>query len=127
MEFIAYEGEEFIIEWYYNDKGSCEVLEYLESMSESSQDKLFYLLKRMGDFGRISDITKFRNEGNSIYVFKPQPHRFLCFFTQGKKIIITNGYYKKSDKLPKEQKDRAIKYMKNYLERIKDGSYYEEK
>ena len=127
MEYIAYEGSKFTIEWYYDDSSRCEVLEYFESISELPQDKLFYLLKRMGDFGKISDKTKFRNEGNSIYVFKPQPYRFLCFFTTGKKIIITNGFYKKTTKLPKEQKDKAIKYMENYFKRIKDGSYYEAK
>jgi len=96
MEHIAYRGDRFTVEWYYDNSSKCEVLDYFESMGESPQDKLFYLLKRMADFGKISDKTKFRNEGNSIYAFKPQPHRFLCFFTSGKKIIITNGFYKKS-------------------------------
>jgi len=32
-------------------------------------------------FGKIFDITKFRNEGDGIYAFKPQPDRFLSFFT----------------------------------------------
>ncbi|MES0490999.1 MAG: hypothetical protein ABUK01_13460 [Leptospirales bacterium] len=49
MEYIAYEGEDFVIEWYYYEKGNCEALEYFETMSESSQDKLFYLLKRTKD------------------------------------------------------------------------------
>jgi hypothetical protein len=39
----------------------------------------------MGDFGKIYDITKFRNEGDGIYAFKPQSDRYLSFFTLGKK------------------------------------------
>jgi len=125
MEYIAYAGEKFVIEWYFDENSECEVLEYFETLNEIGQNKLFYLLKRIGDFGVISDKTKFRNEGDSVYAFKPQPHRFLCFFTTGKKIIITNGFQKKTDKLPKVQKEKSIKFMQNYLKRVKEGSYYE--
>ncbi len=52
----------------------------------------------MGEIGKISDIKKFRNEGDKVYAFKPQPHRFLSFFVQGKKIIVTNAFWKKQDK-----------------------------
>ncbi|MFM6247534.1 MAG: type II toxin-antitoxin system RelE/ParE family toxin [Dolichospermum sp.] len=31
-------------------------------------------------------------------------YRFLCFFFTGKKIIITNAFQKKTQKLPKNQK-----------------------
>jgi hypothetical protein len=48
----------------------------------------------MGDLGKIFDITKFRNEGDQIFAFKPQPDRYLCFFVVGKKILITNGFEK---------------------------------
>ena len=80
----------------------------------------------MGDVGEIRDKTKFRNEGDKIYAFKPQPNRFLCFFTSGKKIIITNGFTKKARKLSAREKTRALKHMKDYLERTKKRTYYEE-
>jgi hypothetical protein len=83
------------------------------------------LFKRMGDFGRINDITKFRNEGDRIFAFKPQPDRYLSFFCTGKKIVLTNAFHKKSDKLPMNEKERAIKRMKDYEMRVKKGEYYE--
>jgi hypothetical protein len=79
----------------------------------------------MGDIGKISDQTKFRNEGDKIYAFKPQPHRFLSFFVEGKKVIITNAFWKKQDKLPQGEKDRAVNSMNLYRQRIKEGTYYE--
>ena len=85
------------------------------------------LLKRMGDFGRIFDKTKFRNEGEQIFAFKPKPDRFLCFFTAGRKIIITNGFVKKSDKLPPGEKDRALRAKADFETRMKKGTYYENK
>ena len=124
MEHIAYEGPKFTIEWYYDEEGDSQALDFLEGLNEKEQDRLFYLLKRMGNLGAISDKTKFRNEGDKIYAFKPKPERFLCFFQKGKKIIITNAFTKRRDKLPKTEKDRALSCMKDYLKRTKTGDYY---
>jgi len=65
----------------------------------------------------IIDITKFRNEGDNIYAFKPQPDRYLSFFVVGRKIIVTNGFCKKTDKLPDSKKELALQYRNNYLNR----------
>lgn len=124
-EYIAFEGEKFTIEWYFDQKGKSVSLEYLESLTEQEQVKLFQLIKLIGDRGAIVNKTKFRNEGDKIYAFKPQPHRFLCFFFEGSKIIVTNGFHKKSDKLPPNEKDRALKIKQDYEIRVKRGDYYE--
>ena len=79
----------------------------------------------MGDVGEIKDKTKFRSEGDKIYAFKPQPDRFLCFFNEGKKIIITNGFRKKQQKLPSNEKERALINRESYINRLKSGEYYE--
>ena len=88
---------------------------------EELQDKFFILVKKIGELGKIFDITKFRNEGDGIYAFKPQPDRYLSFFTDGRKIIVTNGFKKKTDKLPKNEKELAMKYRQEYLERKTGG------
>lgn len=124
-EYIAFEGKEFTIEWYFDDKGKSISLDYLESLGEKEQAKLFELMKLMGNVGVIKNKTKFRSEGDKIYAFKPQPHRFLCFFFEGQKIIVTNGFHKKADKLPKNEKDRALRIKNNYEDRVKRGNYYE--
>jgi curved DNA-binding protein CbpA len=103
----AYAGPNFAIEWFYSETGKSNSYEHYEKLSNPQKRKLFLLFKRMGDFGRVNDITKFRNEGDEIYVFKPQPGRFLSFFVKGKKIIITNAFRKKSQKLPEAEKQRA--------------------
>jgi len=117
---LIYKGEKYILEWYYDKNGKSVANEYYLKTSEDLQRKFLVLSKKMGDFGKIFDITKFRNEGDGIYAFKPQPDRYLSFFTVGKKIIVTNGLRKKTDKLPKNEKDIAMKYRQDYLER-KDG------
>jgi len=117
-EYIIYEGTYFTIEWYYSDNGKSQPLEYFNNLNPSNQRKLLYLIKRIGDFGKISDKTKFMNENDGIYAFKPKPDRFLSFFTTGKKIVITNAFIKKTQKLPRNEKElalEAISKIKDFL------------
>ena len=122
---IAFEGQKFRIEWYVDSSGKSEALKYSEEMPKNHKAKLAQLFKVMGDIGQIRNKTKFRNEGDKIYAFKPQPYRFLCFFAIGQKIIITNGFYKDEDKLPLAEKNRALENMQDYLNRIQRGDYYD--
>ena len=124
-EYIAFAGERFLIEWSFDSKGNSIALDYFESLNEDEQIKLLNLFELMGNIGAIKNETKFRNEGEKIYAFKPQPHRFLCFFFTGQKIIVTNAFHKKTDKLPIKEKDRALKIKENYESRISSGDYYE--
>ena len=43
--------------------------------------------------------------------------RVLYFFYYGRKIILTNGFIKKTDKTPKSEIDKAKRYRSDYLER----------
>jgi len=124
-DYIAYRGDEFTIEWYYNSRGKSTALEYFNRLDEDRQDKAINLFALMANMGKIQNKTKFRHEGDAIYAFKPKPDRFLCFFFSGKKIIITNAFDKKQDKLPVEEKKRALDCKKDYEIRIKEKDYYE--
>lgn len=124
-EYVAYKGTKFTIEWYYTQKNESQALDFFNNLSATDQQKFFHLVKRMGDFGFISDKTKFRNEDDGIYAFKPQPNRFLSFFYEGGKIIITNAFVKKSQKLKKQDKDIAISARNDYLARVKENTYYD--
>lgn len=125
-EYTVYSGDKFTIEWFHDEKGKSDVLDYFNKLDDGQKRKLLYLVKRMGDVGKIVDTTKFNNEGDKLYAFKPQPDRFLCFFFKGRKVIITNAFEKKQQKLPKNEKERALKYMENYTDRVKKGTYYEQ-
>ena len=122
---IAYRGEKFTIEWYFDAKDKSHVLDYFLELDEDRQDKFLYLLKRMGDMGQIKDKTKFRNEEDGIYAFKPKPDRFLCFFVIGRRIILSNAFEKRQDKLPKSEKEKALKIKEDYQMRVNQEAYYE--
>lgn len=126
-EYIAYKGSEFTIEWYHDVNGKSPALDHFKNQREDKQRQLLKLLRLMGEHGKIFDETKFRNEGDKIYAFKPQPDRYLCFFFKGKKIILTNAFTKKAQKLPRGEKELALKAYQSYEKRIKEGTYYEKK
>jgi hypothetical protein len=46
---------------------------------------------------------------------------FLCW----KKTIVTNGFEKKQDDLPKSEKEKAMRYCKDYKIRVEEEDYYE--
>ena len=118
---MIYKGSKFTIEWYFDKNGKSVACDFYLKEPEELQKKFLVLARRMGDFGKIFDETKFRHETDGIYAFKPQPDRYLSFFTDGKKIIVTNGFRKKTDKLSKNEKDLAMKYKQDYLERKRGG------
>jgi phage-related protein len=124
-EYIAYKGTEFTIEWFYDPDGESQALEHFMKQPESKKRKALNLFRLMDDQGKIFDKTKFRYEEDKIYAFKPQPDRYLCFFFQGKKIVVTNAFVKKTDKLPREEKELALKAYRSYEKRIREKTYYE--
>ena len=125
--FIVYQGTKFTIEWYFDSRGRSDSFDYFKNLSSDRQKKLFYLLRHLGDKGKIFNIEKFRHEGDQIYAIKPAPDRFLCFFFEGSKIIVTNAYEKKTDKMPPREKEKALKAKTDYIQRCNKETYYDEK
>ncbi|MFC1841690.1 type II toxin-antitoxin system RelE/ParE family toxin [Candidatus Dependentiae bacterium] len=124
-KFLAHKGSKFAIEWYFNKQGKSTAFEYFKKLSPSRKKKLIHLLFVLGDVGKMFNKEKFRYEGDQIYAIKTSPDRFLCFFFEGAKIIITNAYEKKSAKMPKREKLKSLNAKKGYKERCNGGVYYE--
>lgn len=49
-------------------------------------------------------------------------YRFLYFFA-GKMIVMTHGFVKKTDRIPEEEIERAIRLMNDFQERLKKGEF----
>lgn len=52
-QYIAYEGNEFEIEWYYDTKGFASALEYFRKQPNDKQRKLLNLFRLMAEQGKI--------------------------------------------------------------------------
>ena len=126
-EYIFYQGEKFQVEFYFTETGEMPAKEYLEKESLEVQVKLAALVKYIADHGILFNKTKFRkvDSKENIFEFKPLDHRFFSFFYEGKKIIITNAYRKKSQKVSKRDLEKAKNVKNAYTNRLKEGIYYE--
>ena len=125
-EYIFYQGERFQIEFYFTETGKIPAKEYLEDASLDVKVKLAALVKYIGEHGKIFDITKFRlvDAKEKIFEFKPLQYRFFNFFYKGGRIIITNGYMKKSQKVDRKELQKAGNIKKDYEHRVKEDIYY---
>lgn len=101
--------------------------EYFDSSDRQVQVKLLALVKYIAEEGRLFDEKKFQSvdKKGKIYEFKPIAERFFSFFYEGKKIILTNGYRKKGQKVDPRELARAVHSKKDYELRVKGGAYYE--
>lgn len=125
-EYVFYQGEKFQVEFYFSQAGLMPAKEYLEELTMDVRLKLAVLVKYMAEQGKMFDISKFRivDYKEKIFEFKPLRYRFFNFFYEGNKIIITNGYMKKSQKVSNKDLERAKVIKNDYIYRVKGGSYY---
>lgn len=126
-EYIFYQGEKFQVEFYFNEKGDLPAKEYFDNADRQVRIKLLALVKFMAEEGRLFDEGKFRivDKHEKIYEFKPMAERFFNFFFEGRKIILTNAYRKKGQKVDDKELARAVNLKKDYELRVKGGAYYE--
>ena len=116
----------FDVEYYEKDDGTYPAEEFILSQDMKMQAKLFHLLELLELKGNelrepyskpLSDgIFEIRAiQGNNIT-------RVLYFFVIGKKIILTNGFVKKTQKTPENEKKLAKKYRDDFLNREENPS-----
>ncbi|MFR8624213.1 MAG: type II toxin-antitoxin system RelE/ParE family toxin [Ruminococcus sp.] len=111
----------FCVEYYESENGTCPVEEFILKQDNKMQAKIFKNLELLEIRGNelrepfskhIEDgIFEIRNKvGNDIT-------RIFYFFVIGQKIILTNGFIKKTQKTPKAEIALAKKYRNDYLNR----------
>ncbi len=111
----------FSVEFYTKDSGEKPAWEFIESFDEKTQAKLLRGITLLENNGpelrrphsaKIDDkIFELRvQEGNNIF-------RVLYFFYIGKRIVMTHGFVKKTQKTPHSEIERAKFYMNDYLRR----------
>ena len=104
---VVCEGPCFAVLWGVASNGKCQAKDYYEKLDVVDRAKALALFSRMAEVGKLYDKGKFNKETEKRYVFKPQPHRFFCFFMRGKRIIIVSAYQKQGDKAPPREIMRA--------------------
>ncbi|SDI32024.1 Phage-related protein [Pseudobutyrivibrio sp. 49] len=112
---------EFKVELYQKANLECPVEEFLDACTKEMRAKItgdILVLQEKGNAMR-APYTKYLEDG--IFELRTKQgsniSRVLFFFYYGGKIILTNGFIKKSQKTPRREIDLAKKYRSDYLER----------
>ena len=115
----------FDIEFYALPDGRRPVEEFLDSLPTKMRIKAIDsldLLERYGNQLRMP-YSKALNDGlfELRIKFSSDISRIFYFFYVGNKIVVTNGFVKKTQKTPQAQLVKAQKYKKDYERRHNHG------
>lgn len=114
----------FDVEYYEKKDGTFPAEEFILSLSPKMQAKMFRELELLETFGNELREPHSKSLGDGIYENRAKVAsditRVLYFFVINKKIILTNGFVKKTQKTPESEIMLAKKYRKDYLERNKE-------
>lgn len=109
---------------FYENNNNCPVATFLDSISDNKlKSKTLKNIFQLAILGNASKppLSKYVDDG--IFELRTKQgsniDRIFYFFIFGNKIIMTNGYIKKSQKLDDQEFNRAKKYRDDYMKQFR--------
>lgn len=107
--------------FYDKPDGTQPVEEFLDSLDIKMQAKMARTIKILEDNGTALREPYSKPLEDGIFELRAKVgsdiSRILYFFFFGKKVILTNGFVKKTQKTPKAEIERAKSYRDEFLNR----------
>lgn len=112
----------FEVIFYENENGEVPVEDFLLSLDKKMRAKLIGIIKILQEYGNKLREPYSKHLDDGIFEIRSKVgsdiSRVLYFFYYDGKIILTNGFVKKTQKTPKSELEKAKSYRKDYLERM---------
>jgi len=106
------------VDFYYKSTGKCPVQEYLDSLTPKLRAKTLRTIMLLEEYGTELRMPYSENIGNGIFELRSivgnDITRVLYFFMEGNTAILTNGFTKKTKKIPASEIEKAKKYRSDY-------------
>ena len=117
---------EYEVIFYKKPSEECPVDEFLDALPAKVRAKLEKWIEQLEIQGPrlprpYADIIRGKIRELRLK-FGGSNYRFLYFFA-GKMIVITHGFLKKTDRIPEEEIERAVRFMNDFQERMKEGEF----
>ena len=98
--------------------------DFLAKQRQKVKDKIVWTLRLIEELPRVPDTyLKSLEEADGLFEIRIQQgsdiFRILCFFDEGKLIILMNAFQKKTQKTPKQEIEKALKIKKEYYDEKK--------
>ena len=114
--------QRFGVEYFEKEDGTYPAEEFILSQDVKMRAKLFRLLELLEEKGNTLREPYSKSLDDGIFEIRAKQGsnitRVLYFFYIGNKIILTNGFIKKSQKTPPSEIDLAKKYRAEYEKRL---------
>ena len=113
--------QEFEIIFYDKPDGSEPVKEFLLSVDKKMRSRIYKTLDLLVANGSALRMPYSKHLVDGIFEIRvisgSDISRVLYFFVVGRKIVLTNGFIKKTQKTPKNEIELAKKYRNEFLNR----------
>lgn len=114
----------YSIEFYSKENGEEPAREFILELEPKMQAKILKILDLLQVNGPYMRLPYSEYLDDGIFEIRAKQgtniSRVLYFFSVGRKIILTNGFVKKTQKTPKKEIELAKKYRKDYEGRLHD-------
>jgi len=115
---VLYKGKFHTIELAITVNGRCPGKKFLASLSKLDREKIFRIIKRLADEGKVTNRQQFKKiEGEDFFEFKNFQIRMPCYFLADGRVIITHGFIKKGESINPEQIVRMKRIRDEYEKR----------
>ncbi len=111
----------FEVELYETASGECPVKKFLNETETKMRAKTMRMIALLEEKGNELREPYSKPLSDGIFELRVKIgsdiSRVLYFFVVGNKIVLTNGFIKKTQKTPRAEIDRAKQYRADYLSR----------
>ena len=118
------ENSNFSIDFYETLNGDCPVEDFIKSQNVKMRAKIYRMLELLEERGNSLRMPHSEHLDDGIFQIRAQSGgdiaRVLYFFIVGRKIILTNGFIKKTQETPSAEIELAKKYRAEYLSRLEE-------
>lgn len=111
--------------FYRTAQNECPMLDFMNGLDGKMRAKVVRAVDLLRDTGRNLREPYSKPLTDGIFELRIKVgsniSRVLYFFIVGNKIILTNGFIKKTQKTPKAEIEKAKRYRADYLNRAEGG------
>ena len=112
---------EYQVVFYEKDDGTAPAEDFINSLEDKMSAKVYRLLTMISTNGPELREPYSKHLDDGIFELRAKVgsniSRVLYFFVIGKKVVLTNGFVKKTSKTPKSEIDKAKGYRKEYYKK----------
>lgn len=117
--------DKFKVEFYTKDNGEKPAKDFILSLDTKMKAKVLGIIDVLEEYGTQLREPYSKHLADGIFEIRGKVGsditRVLYFFYYGKRIILTNGFIKKTQQTPKNEIKLAKAYRKDFLERMKNN------